>query len=341
MNLIDRYTQEVGRNLPEKMRADIEKEIRSIIEDNLEDESQKTGRPVDEAMQVEVLKRLGRPEKVATAYLPPRYLIGPELYPTFLTTLRIVLSVVAILAALAVGASLGADPSSASNAGEVFARLVSGLVSAMINAAGTVVLIFAIIQLTVPNFRNELKEGDWDPRKLLTESDPERVSLSSPITDLVFTALAMIVFNLYPQWVGIFNASDQGLVYVPLLTDAFARYLPWWNVIWVLEMAFSVWLVARARWTNALRWGKIALTLLAMLLMAWMLSGPALVGISPEDVARVSWDLGPDALTRINTGLQTGMSTVLGIVLAISTLEVGKQLYKLFRQRLPAQLISQ
>jgi hypothetical protein len=42
MNLIELYTREVGRNLPEKMRADIEKEIRSLIEDSLEDESQKS-----------------------------------------------------------------------------------------------------------------------------------------------------------------------------------------------------------------------------------------------------------------------------------------------------------
>lgn len=37
MNLIDIYVTEVGRRLPAKNRADIEKEIRSMIEDMLED----------------------------------------------------------------------------------------------------------------------------------------------------------------------------------------------------------------------------------------------------------------------------------------------------------------
>ena len=123
MNLIDLYAREVGYNLPEKMKADIEKEIRSLIEDNLEDESQKTGRPVDEEMQVEVLQRLGPPEKVAASYLPPRYLIGPELYPHFLTTLRIVLVVVAIVSTIGIGASLGANPETSNNIIEIITRL--------------------------------------------------------------------------------------------------------------------------------------------------------------------------------------------------------------------------
>ena len=40
MELIDLYTNEIGRQLPEKIRADIQKEIRSLIEDNLEDEAE-------------------------------------------------------------------------------------------------------------------------------------------------------------------------------------------------------------------------------------------------------------------------------------------------------------
>ena len=67
MEMIELYVKEVGRHLPEKMRSDIEQEIRSTIEDTLEDESRQQGRPVDEAMVVEVLKRMGPPRKVEAA----------------------------------------------------------------------------------------------------------------------------------------------------------------------------------------------------------------------------------------------------------------------------------
>ena len=45
MKLIDRYVAEVGRRLPlVRGREDIEKELRSTLEDMLEDRAQKTAR---------------------------------------------------------------------------------------------------------------------------------------------------------------------------------------------------------------------------------------------------------------------------------------------------------
>ncbi len=40
MNLIDRYIAEVGKHLPRKNRADIEAEIRSTLEDMLDERKQ-------------------------------------------------------------------------------------------------------------------------------------------------------------------------------------------------------------------------------------------------------------------------------------------------------------
>ena len=72
MKLIDRYVREIGRRLPQKSRADIEKEIRSALEDMLEDRSKKEGRDVDDEMTAAVLKEYGQPDKVAASYLPER-----------------------------------------------------------------------------------------------------------------------------------------------------------------------------------------------------------------------------------------------------------------------------
>ena len=98
MNLIDRYIEQVGENLPRKDREDILKEIRSILEDTLESRSQTENRPVDEDLIVVVLKDFGSPSKVAASYLPPRYLIGPRLYPTFFMLTKIILGIVLLVA---------------------------------------------------------------------------------------------------------------------------------------------------------------------------------------------------------------------------------------------------
>ena len=55
MNLIDRYVTEVGKHLPRKNRVDIEAELRSTLEDMLEDRSKQTGRQADEALAAELL----------------------------------------------------------------------------------------------------------------------------------------------------------------------------------------------------------------------------------------------------------------------------------------------
>ena len=95
MNLIDRYVSEVGKNLPLlNGREDIEKELKSTLEDMLEDRVQNSGRTRDEALEIEVLKEYGSPQKVASTYNPHPYLIGPKLFPFFLFVLKIVLTVV-------------------------------------------------------------------------------------------------------------------------------------------------------------------------------------------------------------------------------------------------------
>lgn len=107
MNLIDIYITEVGKYLPQKSRHDIQEEIRSALQDMVDDRSQQTGRPVDEDLTVEVLREFGSPEKVAASYLPERYLVGPRLFPAFLKTAQIVLPIIGILALIGLGFSLG------------------------------------------------------------------------------------------------------------------------------------------------------------------------------------------------------------------------------------------
>src|SRR5512139_1826468 len=135
MNLIDRYVIEVGKHLPRKNRQDIQRELRSTLEDMLADRSEASGQPVDEAMTIALLKEYGSPEKVAASYTPTRYLVGPRLYPLFLMVTQIVVAVLfcVMLALMAVslyrtGLS-GAEFLSA--AGKFAMNFVTGAVTAL------------------------------------------------------------------------------------------------------------------------------------------------------------------------------------------------------------------
>src|SRR6185503_10536293 len=149
MNLIDRYIGEVGKHLPRKNRADIEAEIRSTLEDMLDERKQGHG-PADEATVLQLLKEYGAPREVAATYQTHQhqYLIGPRLFPIFERVVRIVLAIVVGASLIGLGVGLAktgfTSPEFVSTLGEWFGGLISGLIAAF----GNIALIFAIIERT-------------------------------------------------------------------------------------------------------------------------------------------------------------------------------------------------
>ena len=84
MDLIERYIAEVGRHLPRKQRVDVQTELRSLLQDMVEDRAQTKVEKADEEIVTAVLLEMGPPQKVAASYQSrPEYLIGPQLYPVY------------------------------------------------------------------------------------------------------------------------------------------------------------------------------------------------------------------------------------------------------------------
>ena len=153
MNLINRYVAEVGRHLLlVKGRKDIENELRSTLEDMLEERAQAAGKPADEAMQMELLKEYGAPHKVAETYNPNPYLIGPRMFPFFMFILKIVVAAVAFGLTIATGIQIMTI--SPMTAPELLSTLGKGLlniVSASIAVFGNLALVFALIERYAPS----------------------------------------------------------------------------------------------------------------------------------------------------------------------------------------------
>jgi hypothetical protein len=338
MDLINLYVKEVGSQLPEKMRADIELEIRSLIEDMLADESQVAQREPDQEMIVTILERMGSPEKVAASYRPPRYLIGPELYPHYLNIMRIVLGVVIILAALAVGASVTAreELPPPPTILEVIRIVVGGVIDAIFRALAIVTIIFAAIQFVAPDFK--VSEHRWDPRKLKATPDQERVKVPGALTEIVFSILALVVFNFYAHWIG-FNIIQNGQwVHISILTETFHRFLPLLTFIWFTQVIFNGLLIAQGRWSIAMRWASMAISTLIIVILAWILPGPAIAVLPLEAIEVMGWPLSLEEIQQINQGLNISVRLVIGIVVAFEVVDLGKQLYKLLKKRLPEPL---
>ena len=329
MNLIDKYIAAVGKHLPRKNRADIEAEIRSTLEDMLEERKQATGEPDDKTV-IELLKEYGAPREVAESYTGPRYLIGPRVYPIFELVTKIVVAV--LLAVTLVG--LGISLSRSSLAGPEFFKTVGegglNLLGGLITAFGNIVLVFAILERVLPAKEFE-EEEEWNPAELANEPDPDRIKFGEQIFEMFFLVLFLIVFNLYPEIIGIGFFNDNDWVFIsPILTDAFFSYLPWLNILILLQIGFNVYLLRQGLWNITTRIMNILLELGSIALAVVMLRGPDLASLTASQLAGTP--LAESAPLFITMARLIPM-LVLTIVIIVSSIEVAQMVYRLMKDR--------
>lgn len=336
MNLINRYINEVGKHLPRKGRADIEAEIRSTLEEMLEErkqacpESDRRAGASDEAAVIELLKEYGEPRKVAESYTGPRYLIGPRMYPTFELVTRIVLTVLFAVALAGLGIGLSRSGLSGVEFLETVGKSVLELLSGLITAFGNIVLVFAILERVLP--AKEFDEKDeWNPADLANEPDPDGVSFGEQIVGIFFLALFLVILNLYPGAIGLgfFNENDWVFI-TPVLTDAFFSYLPWINVLLLLQIGFGVYLLRQGFWNTSLRIANIVLELAGIALAVVMLRGPDLVALTPAQLEGTPLAESAQVFTTIMNLVPT---LVLTIVIIVSSIEVAQMIHRLAKSR--------
>lgn len=258
--LIDRYLAAVSEILPTRLRTDTVTEISSLIQDALDDRSKAEGRPPDEQMMADVLKQFGSPEKIVAPYLPEKYLIGPRLYPSFIMVLRIVLPVIAVLSL--VGLWIGPSLRNIITGPELLTNLLKALgnaLSSVVQAFGNIVLIFAIFQLVLPEFKLAGQEKEWDPHSLKAISLPDKIKRGDLIIEIFFSLVGLIIFTFYLDRIGIYNFSGSQWTVTPILTSVFNTYIPWLDLFWVLVIILNAFLLRKGSWSIAARIFSIAI----------------------------------------------------------------------------------
>ncbi|MEP0807127.1 MAG: hypothetical protein HRF47_16720 [Chloroflexota bacterium] len=329
MNLLDKYVAEVGKHLPRSQRADIEKELKSTLEDMLEERGQAGA--ADEAAVIQLLKEYGEPRKVAESYVGPRYLIGPRLYPTFELVLKIVMAVLFALALAGLAFSLSRSSLTGPEFLNTLGRSALDLFSGLIAAFGNIVLLFAILERVLPAKDFEKDAAEWNPADLAKEPDPDRVSFGEQIVGIFFLTLFLIVFNLYPGIIGIGFFDENNWVFIsPVLSDAFFGYLPWINALILLQIGFSVYLLRQGWWNAGLRIVNIILELAGIALAVIMLKGPDLVALKAEQLAGTPLEGSAQLFTTLGNVIPM---LVLTIIIIVSTVEVGQMVYRLLSAR--------
>jgi hypothetical protein len=343
-DLVEKYVYEIGQHLPKTNRADIEAEIHSLIQDTLENRSQSEGRPVDEEMVVEVLKEFGPPAKMAESYLPARYLIGPKFFPSFVQVMRIIFAVILVLALIRLGVALGNTGFTWSNIQEeLFGALASIGVNA-ISLFGSVVILFALMEwslskrIKVQTFERLDPRGlggrvleEWDPLRLLGDTQEERVQPAGVAVGIVFTILAIVIFNFYPQLIGI-SYYGKEWVQTPVLNDTFYGYMPLINVVWGLSILKDLFLLRMGVYTALTRYFSIGPNILNIIVAAIILRGSSI--LNPAFL----WNL-PSSEVFLRM-LDVVVDIALVGVIIRSGWEIARTIFQLLGKKIPVFVIK-
>jgi hypothetical protein len=331
--LFDRYVHEVGRRLPRKQRADVEAELHSLLMDALEDRASETESSegavegaASEADQVAVLEEFGPPAQVAAQYTPPhRYIIGPRLFDIYgivvaavagsLTLAHVILLLLAALGRQDSVTGLG---------------LLQSYISAVVGSFGWITLVFAILERVLPESATRAKEDEeaWDPRTLPEIEDRGRIEVGGLVAEIVFTVIALLIFNLFPQWVGFnfraaINDAPARWVSIPMLSAAFFElYLPLLNVSWLLKIGLNVVLLRQGQWQRWTRIVDFCLALFSVYILWRMVFGPSLLTMEGIRSASLRETLG-----RI---LPLLLKLALGIGLVVTIVESVGKLIRVF-----------
>jgi hypothetical protein len=257
MNLINRYIAEVGRYLPEKDRSDIEAEVRSMLEDMIDERRAASGQKTNDELITEVLEQVGDPRLLAYKYAPPkRYLIGPEWYEVYTNVLqRVLFTALPIYLAVQVAVTLSQE---SGDFGSTVGKVATGAISIVVHILFWVTLAFVWMERSGEPMEELSKSG---PRKWSIAQLPElprsrQISIGETLVDIILILL-LIFWIVRPAFLG---DSD-----VSLLNPALWRgWLPALLAILGLNLVHDVFQLKIGNWTPALTATNVILGIAAI-----------------------------------------------------------------------------
>ena len=310
MELKERYVAAALKHIPDPQKKDVEKEVRKLIDEKMKEKGGYTPE-----VEEQVLKELGNPRLLAERQLKePNFLIGPEIFGTYLIILKIVVTVA--VAGTLIGNTVdlivnGGSPLS------YFGRSLLIALNAAMGAFGWVTVVFAILERTSKKEILEEIQHDWTLADLPEEEKPQKpFNRIGVIAGIIFTVLVIVLVNQYSHLLGFYYTVDGGggMQFMPILNaETFSNYLPYINVMLALQLIFTASKLVFTRWTYPVATANLILNALSFALMWFILKDTAI--LDPKLVANIA------DVTGEKVAITTVFNTVKGIFLFIFLLD--------------------
>lgn len=321
MEMIDKYIYAVTHRLPQSQRADIAQELRGLIEDMLAERT--NGHPVDQEDVESVLIELGHPKDLADKYRgSKRYLIGPELFHSYISVLKIVFF--ALLVAMSVVFIIESIIEPRSVIEHLFGYVTS-VISASMQAFVWVTIGFAIAQYkgVAPNIGIAEKSDKWSPSDLPPVPDQKkRIKRGEAITGIVFSILFLVFLHSSNHVFGVMMFEDGELVdVIPFLNSV--RIEQFINIIYIIAVIGIVkegLKLIIGKWTKKLAVYNLILNAITLILFSFLFKDQAIWNpdfmqelneVSRTDLNQDTYELIKTIWTQSKTWVVIGFTIVL------------------------------
>jgi hypothetical protein len=247
-NLLERYLYDVVRRLPEKQRSDIEQELRTLIEDMMEEKGE-FNKDANDTLK-EVLNELGDPAKLAAQYRgSEEHLIGGEYYPIYCQVLKVVLMCVGIAMLVVFCVSNLTSVEFITESESVAAAVtyyaekavsVVSLPSALIQAFAYVTLVFFLLE------RYQVKLDDlkvsWNTARLpQIPYKKVQIKRGEQIFSIIFGCIFFVVLTFMPGYIGAWFKEDDIYKVVTIINlEAWKKVLPLFIISVSLDLIAEV-----------------------------------------------------------------------------------------------------
>jgi hypothetical protein len=261
--LTDRYIWAVVRSLPETQRADIDRELRASIGDDVE--ARVEGGADQATAERDTILELGDPDKLAAGYADrPTFLIGPAYYFDYVRLLKVLYVIVLPIIAIAVfiAGFIAGD-----GIGEIIGRTVVVIIHAIVHLGFWPTLVFALLDRVTPDKRQGWQVWNLDALPQL----PAKKQVS--IVDLIATIVMLLFFAGAAVWQQGFSVVSDASGPIPFLNpDLWAFWLPYFFALAALEVLFYIVLYRIGHWTWAMAIINVPLGLAFAIPAVWLLA---------------------------------------------------------------------
>jgi len=264
MELVNSYLSELQQHLPSDQREDIISELRDNIVEEIDERAASRGGDPDSNDERAVLANLGHPLKVAGEYKTQRYLIGPELFPAFLQTLRSALLIgFLVVFLLRVAGGLEGEFASLSRS------LLGNFFEVGVWIVGVVGLIFVALEATGEKLS---WYHDWSPDDLQTNA--RAVDYSATVSNLLFEGFFLLCWN---SALSLDFGMDEKWLDAHQLAPIWQTLFWPINFVMVAFLALHVFVLARGAWHRVSAGFELGLCVGFLVLIGIVLGAESLV----------------------------------------------------------------